>query len=137
MKRENIHVGMRVKVKKSSPLTDAVGKYATVIGQPYDGYRGVYVHCLIDGDDDAWAFEGCNIKISDEEPVVGDRIVVIKGEPPYHHAGASGIIMAIHDEGVCVKFDRGDFKECYDNTWMVGDVAGTKYAIVRDVESVK
>ena len=86
MKCENIYIGMRVKVKKSSPLTNAVGKCATVIDKPYDGYKGAYVQCLIDGDDDVWTFEDCNIKISDEKPVVGDRTVMVNGEPPYHHA---------------------------------------------------
>lgn len=137
MKRENIYVGMRVKVKKSSPLTQAVGKYATVIGEPYDGFRGVYVHCLIDGDDDVWTFEDCNIKISDEKPVVGDRVVVVKsGQDRFFRAGSSGLVV-ISDfrDGVLVRFDSGSCKICSDDIWSVS--TETKYAIVRDVGSVK
>lgn len=136
MKRENIYVGMRVKVKRSSPLTDAVGKYATVIGQPYDGYRGVYVHCLIDGDDDVWTFEACNIKISDEKPVVGDRIVAFLKEPyEFFGNGASGIFKSFDEDGdLRVSFDRGDYKSQSIGYWYVQKGLGHKYAIIRDVK---
>ena len=138
MKRENIYVGMRVKVKKSSPMTNAVGKYATVIGEPYDGFKGVYVRCLIDGDDDVWTFEDCNIKISDEKPVVGDRIVVLLKEPyEFFGNGASGIIKSFDEDGdLRVSFDRGDYEHLI-GCWYVQKGLGHKYAIVRDVKSVK
>lgn len=139
MKRENIYVGMRVKVKKSSLLSNAVGKYATVIDEPYDGYKGVYVHCLVDGDDDVWTFEDCNIKISDEKPVVGDRIVALLKEPyEFFGNGASGIIKSFDEYGgLRVAFDRGDYKSQFFGYWYVQKDLGYKYAIVRDVGSVK
>lgn len=139
MKRENIYVGMRVKVKKSSTLTNAVGKYATVIGAPYDGYDGVYVPCLVDGDDDVWTFEDCNIKISDEKPVVGDRIVVLLKEPyEFFESGASGVVKSFDEDGdLLVTFDQGNYKAQIIGHWYVQKHLGHKYAIVRDVESVK
>ena len=122
MKRENIYVGMRVKVKKSSPLTNAVGKYATVIDKPYDGYKGAYVHCLIDGDDDVWTFEDCNIKISDEKPVVGDRVVVIGGDSIFYESGASGVIIDVDFDGdYLVKFDSGSYCKDCGASWFVPD----------------
>lgn len=142
MKRENIYVGMRVKVKKSSPLTNAVGQYATVIDEPYDGYNGVYVHCLIDGDDDVWTFEDCNLKISDEEPAVGDRIVVVQAEPSlggkYYENASSGIVSHIDEDGdPKVTFDRGVYDLQVRGGWYIQKSLGQKYAIVRDVEGVK
>ena len=118
MKRENIYVGMRVKVKKSSPLTNAVGKYATVIDEPYDGYKGVYVHCIVDGDDDVYVFEICNIKISDEKPVVGDRVVVINGESIFYKYGASGVDA---DGDSLIKFDSGNYCNDCGVSWFVPD----------------
>ena len=137
MKRENIYVGMRVKVKKSSPLTNAVGKYATVIGQPYDCYKGVYVRCLIDGD--VYVFEICNIKISDEEPVVGDRIVIVRAKPlqggKYYENGSSGIVSYIDEDGdPKVTFDKGKYDEQKMGGWFIQKSLGQKYAIVRDVK---
>jgi len=136
MKREDIYVGMRVKVKKSSRLTNAVGQYATVIGEPYDGYKGVYVHCLIDGDDDVWTFEDCNIKVSDEKPVVGDRIVVVRTEQDnFFKVGASGLV-TVSDfcgDGFLVKFDSGDYRSCSDDVWAVSSEK-SRIAIVRDVK---
>lgn len=131
MKRENIYVGMRVKVKKSSPLTNTVGKYATVIGKPYDGYKGVYVHCLIDGDDDVYVFEICNIKISDEKPVVGDRVVVISGDSIFYESGASGVVIDVDEDGDClVKFDRGSYSVACGGSWFVpGDNLETVRAV--------
>ena len=123
MKRENIYVGMRVKVKKSSPLTNTVGKYATVIDEPYDGYEGVYVHCIIDGDDDdVYVFEICNIKISDEKPVVGDRVVVISGDSIFYESGASGVIIDVDFDGdYLVKFDSGSYCKDCGASWFVPD----------------
>ena len=118
MKRENIYVGVRVKVKKSSPLTNAVGKYATVIDKPYDGYKGAYVHCLIDGDDDVWTFEDCNIKISDEKPVVGDRVVVINGESIFYEYGVSDVDA---DGDSLIKFDSGNYCNDCGASWFVPD----------------
>ena len=120
MKRENIYVGMRVKVKKSSPLTNAVGKYATVIDKPYDGYKGMYVHCIVDGDDGVYVFEICNIKISDEKPVVGDRVVVINGESIFYKYGASGVITDVDFDGdYLVKFDSGSYCKDRGASWFV------------------
>lgn len=126
MKRENIYVGMRVKVKKSSRLTSAVGKYATVIDEPYDGYKGVYVHCLIDGD--VYVFEICNIKISDEKPVVGDRVVVINGESIFYEYGASDVDV---DGYSLIKFDSGSYCKGCGASWFVPD---DNLEIVRDVK---
>ena len=136
MKRENIYVGMRVKVKKSSLVTSAVGQYATVIDEPYDGCEGVYVHCIIDGDDDVYVFEICNIKISDEKPVVGDRIVALLKEPyEFFGNGASGIIKSFDEDGdLRVAFDRGDYESHSIGYWYVQKDLGHKYAIVRDVK---
>ena len=133
MKRENIYVGMRVKVKKSSPLTNTVGQYATVIDEPYDGFGGVYVHCIIDGDDDMYTFEICNIKISDEKPVVGDRVVVINGESIFYEYGASGVIIDVDFDGdYLVKFDSGSYCKDCGASWFVPDddfevVTGTNH----------
>lgn len=122
MKRENIYVGMRVKVKKSSLVTSAVGQYATVIDEPYDGYEGVYVHCIIDGDDDVYVFEISNIKISDEKPVVGDRVMVISGDSIFYESGASGVIIDVDEDGDClVKFDRGSYSGACGGSWFVQD----------------
>ena len=130
MKRENIYVGMRVKVKKSSLLTSAVGQYATVIDEPYDGYEGVYVHCLIDGD--VYVFEICNIKISDEKPVVGDRVVVISGDSIFYESGASGVVIDVDEDGDClVKFDRGSYSGACGGSWFVPD---DNLETVRDVK---
>ena len=118
MKRENIYVGMRVKVKKSSPLTNAVGKYATVTDEPYDGFGGVYVHCIIDGDDDMYTFDICNIKISDEKPVVGDRVVVINGESIFYEYGASDVDA---DGDSLIKFDSGSYCKGCGASWFVQD----------------
>ena len=133
MKRENIYVGMRVKVKKSSLLTNTVGQYATVIGEPYDGYKGVYVHCIIDGDDDVYTFEICNIKISDEKPVVGDRVVVISGESIFYEYGVSDVITDVDFDGdYLVKFDSCSYCKDRGASWFVPDddfevVTGTNY----------
>ena len=136
MKRENIYVGMRVKVKKSSPMTNAVGKYATVIGKPYGGYKGVYVHCLIDGGDGVYVFEICNIKISDEKPVVGDRIVVLlKYAYEYFSNGAGGIVKSFNEDGdPRVDFDQGKYEHSLGGSWYVQKSLGHKYAVVRDVK---
>ena len=139
MKCENIYIGMRVKVKKSSPLTNAVGKYATVIDEPYDGYKGAYVHCLIDGDDDVWTFEDCNIKISDEAPVVGDRVVVVRAKTFHggrcYENGSSGIVSYIDEDGdPKVTFDQGKYNEQKLGGWFIQKSLGQKYAIVRDVK---
>ena len=131
MKRENIYVGMRVKVKKSSLLSNAVGQYATVIDEPYDGYKGVYVHCLIDGY--VYVFEICNIKISDEKPVVGNRIVVIGGDPIFYESGVSDVITDVDFDGdYLVKFDSGSCCKDRGASWFVPDddfevVTGTNY----------
>lgn len=133
MKRENIYVGMRVKVKKSSLVTSAVGQYATVTDEPYDGYEGVYVHCIIDGDDDVYVFEICNIKISDEKPVVGDRVVVIGGDSIFYESGASGVIIDVDFDGdYLVKFDSGSYCKDCGASWFVPDddfevVTGTNH----------
>ena len=136
MKRENIYVGMRVKVKKSSLLTNAVGQYATVIDKPYDGYNGVYVHCLIDGDGTVWTFEDCNIKISDEKPVVGDRIVVLlKYAYEYFCNGAGGIVKSFNEDGdPRVDFDQGEYEHSLGGSWYVQKSLGQKYAVVRDIK---
>ena len=134
MKRENIYVGMRVKVKKSSPLTNAVGQYATVIDEPYDGYKSIYVHCLIDVD--VYVFEICNIKISDEKPVVGDRIVVLlKYAYEYFCNGAGGIVKSFNEDGdPRVDFDQGEYKHSLGGSWYVQKSLSQKYAVVRDVK---
>ena len=136
MKRENIYVGMRVKVKKSSLLSNAVGQYATVIDEPYDGYKGVYVHCLIDGDDDMYTFEICNIKISDEKPVVGDRIVVLlKYAYEYFGNGAGGIVKSFNEDGdQRVDFEQGEYEHSLGWSWYVQKSLSQKYAVVRDVK---
>lgn len=140
MKRENIYVGMRVKVKHSCDL-GCRGEYATVCRKPFDRFDEVFVDCFVDGCSE-WTLNIDDIKISDEAPVVGDRIVVVQAEPSqggkYYENGASGIVRYIDEEGdPKVIFDRGEYREQVCGGWYIQKDLGQKYAIVRNVEGLK
>lgn len=133
MKRKNIVVGMRVEVKKSCEFTAASGRYATVINLPCDGLAKFAV-CLVDGLDEKQVLDINTIKISDEKPVAGDRIVVVKtGQEKFFRAGSGGVVQGNVGDGFFVKFDSGDYTECHDGVWGVSSES-SRIAIIRDVK---
>ena len=120
MKRENIYVGMRVKVKKSC-IVGCRGEYATVCRNPFDRDGGIFVDCFIDGCSE-WTLNIDDIKISDEKSVVGDRVVVINGESIFYEYGASGVIIDVDFDGdYLVKFDSGSYCKDCGASWFVPD----------------
>lgn len=44
MKQSNIFDGLRVRIKKSSGLTDLIGKMGKIVGVPYAGFGGTCVN---------------------------------------------------------------------------------------------
>lgn len=133
MKAENIVNGLRVKVKKSSPMRMAKGKFGTVVGKTYVRDTETYVKVVIDGVDtidDCHTLDITSLKYSQETPVVGDRFVVRKGCKPLFQKGACGVVEWIDSDGdVFVKFDSGDYNSV-DGLWFA---SLPRLAIIREI----
>jgi hypothetical protein len=136
MKAKNIVVGLRVKVKDSSPMCQAKGKFGTVIGEPYTVCNEAYVQVVIDGVDtmgDCHVLNIKSLKYSNEVAVVGDRIVVRDGCDTFYQKGAGGVVVRLDSVGdAFVKFDSGVYQSSSDNTWCVGK--WREYAIIREIK---
>lgn len=136
MKPNNIVFGLRVKVKDSSPMDQAKGKFGTVIGEPFVRFGCKYVKVLIDDvdtPDDFHTLDISSLKYSDEVAVVGDRIVMQEDGDGFYQKGAGGVVVRLNSVGdAFVKFDSGVYKSCSDNTWFVGK--WREYAIIREVK---
>lgn len=136
MKAKNIVVGLHIKVKDSSPMAQAKGKFGTVIGGQIISGGVTYVKVMVDGVDtldDCHTLDIGSLKYSNEVAVVGDRIVARNGCDGFYQKGAGGVVVRLDSAGdALVKFDSGVYESCSDNTWFVGK--SREYAIIREIK---
>jgi len=87
----------------------------------------------IDGYADFDELQLTSIKLSDEKPEVGDRIVVLSKPTDWFDIGATGIVQCADGLGMLVKFDEGVYlRSGKVHTWYVGNYR--KIGIIRDIE---
>jgi hypothetical protein len=124
MKASNLRKGLRVKVKQDHWSKAYRGKYGTVVsdvltecGQvliKIDGYDGHY--------DGNVKLKPTSVKLSDEKPEVGDRIVVLSKPTKFFDVGATGIVRGVGDKGLLVNFDGGVYLRSGNvDSWYAGN----------------
>jgi hypothetical protein len=135
MKVTHLRKGLRIKVKQCCDSKMHRDKYGTVMSNSLRGCGRVLIK--IDGYDGFFKgnvqLKPTSIKLSDEKPEVGDRIVTLSKPTNWYEIGATGIVRYVGKESLLVNFDGGVYcRTGNDHSWYVG--VHRKVGIIRDIE---